>query len=71
MNGSLSDQAERFRAAGGPWNREVEANFLNNSVTVLQNEMIDMSCSFRNTVPCTFEAMAGFRRAPLHMTKVP
>ncbi len=27
-------------------------------------------CSFRTTVPCTFEAMARFRRAPLNMTKV-
>jgi hypothetical protein len=51
MNCSLSDQAERFQAEGGPWNLEVEANFLNNSVTLQKNERIDMFC-FLGISPC-------------------
>ena len=64
MNGSLSDQAERIRALGGPWKLEVKANFLNSPFTLQKNEMIDMLCSFRKiTAPCVAKVLAGFRRA--------
>lgn len=49
-NGSLSDQAERTRALGGPWKLEEKANFWHSPFTVQKNEIIDMVCSFGNII---------------------
>ncbi|AWY40376.1 hypothetical protein DKY63_10910 [Pseudomonas putida] len=67
---SLSDQAQRTRALGGPWKREVKANLLKSPFTLRTNEMIDMFCSRgKITSPCIAKQMTGFGRMALPTPK--
>ncbi|OXR28156.1 hypothetical protein PSUM_29290 [Pseudomonas umsongensis] len=63
MDGSPSDQAERSRAVGGPWNWEVEVNFLNDCVTSQKIKWIDMFAPSGKSPPCNAKVLAGFRGA--------